>query len=148
MCIYFRKRSRNNEVYFFCTKNKKKINFNTCKNCAEKEYKQYKPIKKKSNKLKKLEANRYSILTDNLLICYICQKKKKDDLHEVFGGSNRQTSIKWGLVIPVCRLCHKEWEEDIELKIRIQKEAKEKFCELYSKEKFLKEFGKNYIKEE
>lgn len=58
-------------------------------------------IKKKSKKLTKLEKNRFSILTDNLEKCYFC-KNKKMELHEVFRGRNRQKSMKWGLVIPIC----------------------------------------------
>ena len=107
-----------------------------------------KNIKKKSSKLAKLEKNRFCILTDNLKICYICDKRRKDDLHEIFGGCNRQKSMEWGLVIPICRICHKDWEINEELRKKIQQKAKEAFIKKYGKEKFLKEFGKNYIKKE
>ncbi len=102
-------------------------------------------MKKKSNKLKQLEAKRYSILTNNLNICYICNKKRKDDLHEIFGGSNRKKSMEWGLVIPVCRECHDKWDKDKELREQIQQEAKEEFIRRNTKEKFREEFGKYYI---
>ena len=124
---------------------KKEITFTNCKTCKYKEYRQVKELKKKSEKLKKLEAKRYSILTDNLTICYICQKRRKDDLHELFGGSNRRKSIEWGLVIPICRICHSEWKTNEEMRRKYQEEGKTKFYKLYSKEKFLKEFGKNYL---
>ena len=60
----------------------------------------------KTNKLKKLEKGRYSLLTDNLEKCYMCPNPKSD-LHELIGGSNRLNSIRYGLVIPLCRTCHR-----------------------------------------
>lgn len=144
-CLHFKIRTKNYERYFYCTKKKKIIDFNDCKNCKYKEFKKIKELKKKSNKLKKLEAKRYSILTNNLKLCYICQEKKKDDLHEIFGGSNRQKSMQWGLVIPVCRECHDEWDINEELRRKIQQKAKEEFIKENTKEKFREEFGKNYI---
>ena len=146
-CIHLRIRTKDYKKYIYCNqpKRKKEINFKDCKTCKYKEFKKVKELKKKSNKLKKLESKRFSILTDNMQICYICNKSRKDDLHEIFEGSNRQTSMKWGLVIPICRKCHNEWKTNKEIKETVRKEAKEKFYKLYSKEKFLEVFGKFYI---
>lgn len=144
-CIYLRVRAKKYKKYIYCKHKMQEINFKTCKNCKNKQYKEQKELKKKSNKLKKLEAKRYSILTSNLKVCYICEKHKKDDLHEVFGGSNRLKSIEHGLVIPVCRICHSEWETNKYLRKSIQQQAKEEFIKRNKKEKFLQEFGKNYI---
>lgn len=144
-CIHLKIRSKNYEKYIYCKQKKKIINFKDCRNCKHKEFKQVKELKKKSNKLKQLEAKRYSILTNNLKICYICNKKRKDDLHEVFGGSNRQKSMIWGLVIPICRGCHDEWDINEELRKQIQQKAKEEFIKRNTKEKFREEFGKYYI---
>lgn len=106
------------------------------------EKKKYKAIKKKSNKLAKLERNRFSIITYNLDICYICKKHRRDHLDEVFGGRNRQTSMKYGLVIPICFKCHRKLTDNPLLKKDIQEEAKQRFIEKYSKEKFIEEFGR------
>ena len=144
-CIHLRIRTKDYKKYIYCKQKKKEINFKDCKTCKYKEFKQVKELKKKSNKLKKLESKRFSILTDNMQICYICNKARKEDLHEIFEGSNRQTSMKWGLVIPVCRKCHTKCDTDKYIKLMIQQEAKEKFYKLYSKEKFLEVFGKFYI---
>lgn len=146
-CKYLKIRTKDYKKYIYCSNLniKKKIEFKDCRNCRFEEYKPIKELKKKSEKLKKLEAKRYSILTDNLTICYICQKRRKDDLHELFGGSNRRKSIEWGLVIPTCRICHSEWKINEEMRRKYQEEGKMKFYKLYSKEKFLKEFGKNYL---
>lgn len=110
----------------------------------EKIKKQKKKMKNKSKKLAKLERNRYSILTDNLEYCFVCElerkKIKKEDLHEVFGGRNRRKSIEYGLVIPLCRKCHTKATNDVEFYKKLQKIAKEEFIYRYSKEKFLEEF--------
>lgn len=144
-CTYLTIRTKDYKKYIYCRKRKKEINFNICRNCEYKEFKQQKELSKKSNKLKKLEANRYSILTNNLKVCYICNKKRKDDLHEIFGGSNRQKSMQWGLVIPICRKCHSEWDINKELRRQIQQKAKGEFLKENTKEKFLREFGKYYF---
>lgn len=106
------------------------------------EKKKQKKIKQKSNKLAKLERNRFSIITYNLDIYYICQKHRKDHLDEVFGGRNRQTSMKYGLVIPICFKCHRILTDNPLKKKAIQEEAKQKFIKKYSEEKFIKEFGR------
>lgn len=144
-CIYLTIRTKNYEKYIYCRQKKKKIYFKDCRNCSYIEFKKVKELKKKSNKLKQLETKRYSILTDNLKICYICKQKKKDDLHEVFGGSNRQKSMILGLVIPICRECHTKWDTDKLLRRMIQQKAKEEFINRNTKEKFREELGKNYI---
>lgn len=106
------------------------------------EKKKQKKIKQKSSKLAKLERNRYSIITYNLDICYICKSHKKDHLDEVFGGRNRQTSMKYGLVIPICFKCHRELTDNPLKKKAIQGEAKQIFIKKYSEEKFIEEFGR------
>lgn len=144
-CIHFKIRSKKYHKYIYCKKKNKEITFCDCRNCKEKEYKAVKELKKKSKKLKNLEAKRYSIITDNLKVCYVCQKKKKDDLNEVFEGSNRQMSMKYGLVIPICRSCHTEYDLNKNLRQKYQKEAQKKFEEKYGHELFMQEFRKNYL---
>ena len=65
------------------------ITFDNCKKCLKFEPHSYKPIKKKTNKLNRMERNRYSILTNNLDICWVCKMEKdleipRDDLHEIY----------------------------------------------------------------
>lgn len=144
-CINIRFRTKDYQKYIYCVKQKKKIQYNDCKYCEYKEYKPVNELKKKSKKLKKLENNRFSIITDNLKICYICKEKPKQDLNEVFEGSNRQMSMKYGLVIPICRECHNKYDLDKELRDTYQKEAQLKFEKIHDHELFMKEFKKNYI---
>lgn len=101
-------------------------------------------IKKKSSKLVKLEKNRFSILTNDLEHCYIC-KAKKQDMHEIFGGRNRKMSMKYGLVIPLCRKCHSLIENNETLKQKWHKVAQKEFEKHYKLENFMQIFRKNYL---
>lgn len=116
------------------------------KNRSEK-IKKVNTIKKKSNKLAKKERNRFSILQEEKE-CFLCGKRTgvKIDKHEAFGGANRQKSIEWGLVYYLCRDCHKKADVDISTKKYLHAYARGKFIKKYSKEEFLNEFGKNYLK--
>lgn len=98
-----------------------------------------KGIRKKSKRLAKLERNRFSIITNKLDECYICGNNK-DELHEVFGGRNRQRSMKWGLVIPICRKCHIRITYDKDFSNNIEQQAREIFVRKYGEEKFIEEF--------
>jgi len=96
-------------------------------------------IKNKSNKLARLENKRFSIITKDLEKCYFCNNAKMD-LHEVFRGRNRQKSMKWGLVVPLCRTCHNKITEDKDFSKVLEDIAKIKFIKKYGKEKFTDEF--------
>lgn len=107
-------------------------------------------IKQKSSKLAKLERNRFSIITKDLEHCYICYKKgmkniPKDDLHELLEGKNRQVSMKYGLVIPICRKCHNLVTNDKTLQDKLHKVAQKEFKKHYKTENFIQVFGKNYL---
>ena len=144
MCIYQRIRTKNYMKYAYCLKKKKEVAYKVCKNCTSKEFKKVKEIKKKSNKLAKLERNRFSILTNDLEHCYICHKKK-DDLHEIFSGSNRQTSIRNGFVIPICRKCHIKITNNIDAQKRLQIMMQAQYEREYSREEFVEIIGKSYL---
>lgn len=107
-------------------------------------------IKQKSSKLTKLERNRFSIITKNLEHCYICYKKgmkniPKDDLHELLEGKNRQVSMKYGLVIPICRKCHNLVTNDKTLQDKLHKVAQKEFEKHYKTENFIQIFGQSYL---
>lgn len=39
--------------------------------------------------------------------CFICGADKNLDMHHIFGGSRRDLSTKYGLVVPLCHVgCH------------------------------------------
>ena len=120
---------------------KQEITLSYCAKCREFEPRENKPMKKKSDRLKKLENNRFSIFTKNLTRCYWC-KGKATDIHEVWGGSNRQRCMKLGLCVPLCRKCHSDNKVIETLKQKLQREYELKGN---SRESFIEVIGKSYI---
>lgn len=105
-------------------------------------------MKQKKYKILKLEKERFSIITDDLEHCFLC-KKPKDHLHEVFYGSNRINSMKYGCVIPICSLCHTKVHNNIELDLGLKKALERAFLRVYKCDidYFIKTFHYNYLKD-
>lgn len=101
-------------------------------------------IKKKSSRLAKLEKNRFSIITKDLEHCYLCGNKKQE-LHELVEGKNRQASMKYGLVIPICRKCHILVTNNRTLQEKLHKVGQKAFKKHYKTENFVQIFRKNYL---
>lgn len=143
-CKNLLKRQRKYKPYFYCKVLRKEIILPCDKNCLNRNLVANKPIKKKSYKQKQLEKNRFSIFTNDFTKCYYCHRKLKDDekfdLHEIYGGSNRIRSIKNGLVVPLCRICHSNDEIIQYLRIKLQKEYEKN----HSRDDFIKLIGKSY----
>ena len=167
-CINLKK--RNNKPY--CKLINKEIQLSTCRECNNKEYKkstfdkkstatsgqmrknaqsltkeQQKKIKmhNKSKKLTKLERNRTSAFTDDLEHCYLCGKKK-NDLHEVYGGRNRINSIKFNFVLPLCRECHSNNQNNAVFNDYWHKQGQLYWEEFIgTREEFIKVFKRNYL---
>lgn len=98
-------------------------------------------MKKKSNKLAKLERQRDKEIVKSG-ICENCGKfSKRLDPHEVYGGSNRKRSIKHKFVKLLCRECHSNENIINQLRIDTQKE----YEKTHTKEEFIKLIGKSYI---
>ena len=135
---------------FICKKTGKEVTYSKCNNCTLKKYKPTKPlvkktpIKKKTDKLIKMERERYSLFTEDLTHCYMCGGKK-EHLHELIFGSNRLNSIKYGLVIPICSKCHRESHKNAKLQYIWKAKAQIMFEKAYPDLDFIKIFGKNYI---
>lgn len=96
-----------------------------------------------SNKIKELERKRFSILTNNLEICYLCGRRKHH-LHEIFFGKNRINSMKYGCVVPLCSDCHYKVHHNIKIDTKLKEKCQKKFEEIY-KNNFLEIFRKNYL---
>lgn len=142
-CKNLKKRQRKYKTFIYCNKLKKEICFDNCRNCEYKEYKEYKPIKQKTTKQAKAEKDRFSLFTSNLEVCIVCGKPK-EHLHEVFFGSNRQVSIRYGLVIPVCSNCHRMIHNDSNLQDMWHIRGQEIFEKTYPSLDFVSIFGQNY----
>lgn len=98
-------------------------------------------MKKKSSKLAKLERERYSIFTNNFKICYYCGNSRTIDIHEVYGGSNRQRSMKYGLCVPLCRSCH----SNVNIISDLRKHCQKEYEKTHSRDEFIKLIGKSYL---
>lgn len=100
-------------------------------------------MRRKTNKLRKLESQRYSIITDDLERCICCQNKA-EDINEIFMGRNRLNSIRYGLCIPLCRKCHTKYHNDREMQLYWMKIGLDEFLKRHSFEEFVEDF--KYIK--
>ena len=168
-CINLKKKK--NKPY--CKLMNKEITFSLCRECDNKEYKkstsgkkspvtskqmkknaqsltkeQQKKIKmhKKTKKLTKLEKKRKSVFTDDLDYCYLCGKKK-NDLHEDFGGRNRINSIKYNFILPLCRECYSSNQNNPIFNDYWHKQGQLYWEEnIGSREEFIKVFRRNYLK--
>lgn len=98
-------------------------------------------MKKKSNKLAKLERQRDKEIIKSG-ICEFCGKfSKRLDPHEIYGGSNRKRSIKYKFIKLLCRECHSNENIINQLRIDTQKEYEKS----HTKEEFIKLIGKSYL---
>lgn len=145
-CIYSRIRHKQGEIYYYCTKTRKIVKKECFRGCLDKEYKIPKEMKRKSKKQKALEESRYSIIQQDLSKCYFCNNKAID-WHELLKGRNRKRCIKWGLVVYICRECHRKTEEDSDFYKETRKYAQKMWQKHYNKTKqdFIDEFGRNYL---
>lgn len=101
-------------------------------------------MKYKSSKLQKLERNRYSILTNDLEHCYICGNPLVEK-HEIYGGSNRQVSMKNGFVVPLCREHHRLLTDNPLMALPLKQECQKEYERTNSREDFIKLVGKSYL---
>ena len=82
-------------------------------------------MKKKSKELIKLERNRFSVFYEDLGMCMNCGSSYEMTKHEIFEGKNRQNSMIYGFVLPLCSNCHRELQEDIEFNDKWKRKAQE-----------------------
>ena len=132
-----------------CKITNKPIDFKKCNSTCEyfKNNIQNKKIKAKTNKVTKLERNRFSIFGDDKRKCRICGSTYKLTWHEIYDGKNRQNSMICGLCLRLCLNCHKEYQEDKKFNDYWHIKGQIKFMEYYHKTKddFLNIFKRNYL---
>lgn len=102
-------------------------------------------MRKKRYKLMMLERNRYSVFFDSLAMCCNCGSMYQPTKHEIFEGRNRQNSMRYGFVIPLCLNCHRQLQNDIEFNNKWKIKAQNYFEKNYgTREDFIKIFRINY----
>lgn len=81
--------------------------------------------------------------------CYITKSTLNLHKHHIFGAANRNNSEKYGLWIWLKADWHNMADYGIHfnkpLREKIQKEAQQRFNEVYPDLNFLKIFGRNYL---
>ena len=147
-CKHLRIRSKKYNYYGYCIKYKKEVPI-FCKECNNIEYKQYNTMKSRTYKQTKREKERFSIIYQDLNKCCICGSKSNINKHEVFYGKNRQNSIKYGLVIPLCLNHHtgnNGIHYDKKLNMFYRKLAQKKWESIYgNRNDFIKIFGRSWL---
>lgn len=96
------------------------------------------------------EARRYSIIADDMHRCYICGRIGGLHKHEVyFGRGRRELSKKYGLIVPLCGVCHEFGENAVhknrELDMKLKSIGQEAFIRHYPELDFVSIFGRNYL---
>ncbi|NCC68222.1 MAG: hypothetical protein EOM14_08535 [Clostridia bacterium] len=78
--------------------------------------------------------------------CFICGKWKPLDIHHIYGNSNRKHSELYGHTIRICRDCHTDLHHRNPQNYEYLKRDFQRIHEqTYSREHFMKVFGKNYL---
>lgn len=144
-CKNLKLRRKNYQIYYYCSQLKKEIGISECYNCTHKEYKEYKQLINRSYKQAKKEKKRFSIIYNDLTKCCVCGTKMGIELNEIFEGAYRQTSIKYGMVAPMCLTCHKRFHNDRLFNLNYKKNFQIQFEELYSHDLFINLFKQDYI---
>lgn len=105
------------------------------------------PVPKPKHKRKKAKNNPRPTAEDYCVVC----GKPYAALHEIFGGKNRQLSIKYGLQVRLCEEHHNRPggmnpHHNKAVNDKLKREGQMKFESLYgSREDFIRIFGKNYL---
>ena len=84
---------------------------------------------------------------DGEKVCYVSGSRINLDLHHVMHGSaNRKIADKWGIWCWLRHDIHMDLhDKDKKLDLQLKQEAQEAFEKLYSHEKWMELFGKNYL---
>lgn len=143
-CINYRTRTKKGIKYGFCKKNHKEVPL-FCKNCNLVDYKQQKPLKNRTNKQNKKEKERFSIIYQDLTKCCVCSSKIGIEKNEIFEGSYRSLSIKYGMVCPFCKKHHDLFHNNSIFNLQYKVMFQKKFMENHSLEEFIAIFKQNYI---
>ena len=86
---------------------------------------------------------------DQLDRCYLCGAYGHMDEHHIFGGPNRSTSDKYGLVVHLCRNCHSlihDSEKGAPMKQHLHEIGQLAFEQRFgNRNAFIKEFIRSYL---
>lgn len=101
-------------------------------------------MKNKTYKLKKLEKNRWSILTNDMEHCFVCENSFVD-IHEIYGGSHRKISMANGFCVPLCRKHHEYVTLNADGSCYLKQKCQHEFEKTHTRDEFIKLIGRNYL---
>lgn len=142
-CKYFRLRHKQGRSYYYCTL-KSRVIGNECSSCSFIEYRTRNTLKKTTYKHSKADKERYSIIYHDLTKCAFDNSKTSIEKNEVFEGSYRQTSIRLGMVIPLCKTHHDLFHNDRYFALSVKNEFQKAYIKNHSYDEFIKEFKIDY----
>ena len=96
-------------------------------------------------KIKSLERKRFSIIYDNLQKCAECKNTFGVEKNEVYEGSKRTTSMKYGFVVPLCHTCHKRFHNDREFALKYKRMFQRSYEQEHSHDEFMELIHRNYL---
>jgi hypothetical protein len=101
------------------------------------------PIPKPTHKHKAQKRNPVPTAEDYCMYCGTSYAQT----HEIFGGPNRQLSIKYKLQVRLCNTCHRNITDNVWLDRvnKLKRMGQAKFEARYSREEFIRIFKKNYL---
>ena len=81
--------------------------------------------------------------------CFMCHTTQDLHCHHIFGGPNRKWSEKYGLKIWLCAKHHNMSDAGVHfnkpLDLQVKQIAQREFEDTYSREDFMRIFGRNYL---
>lgn len=83
--------------------------------------------------------------------CVLCKRHGHTERHHIFGGSNRKHSERYGLVVSLCPMCHREGKQAAHRSKETMQQLHEYGQRLWmeqnsgSVEDFRAIFGKSYL---
>lgn len=126
-----------------CKKQNKIINIRECNRCKYREDKvstSCRQLKKRTYKQTKKEKERYSIIYQDLSKCCVsgCLTPYYNvEKNEVYEGSKRSASIKYGFVCPLCEEHHRQFHNDREFALYYKRLFQREFEKTHSRDEFL-----------
>lgn len=93
-----------------------------------------------------MNTNGYNASLFDSAECYICHRETDLVRHEIFQGTNRSNSKKWGCWVTLCPRCHMDIHEHPAKFRWLKVEAQERAMEAngWTEEEFRLVFGKTY----
>ena len=92
-------------------------------------------------------TNKSIIEDDQLDECYLCGRVGHMDEHHIFGGPVRSTSDRLGLVVHICRDCHRQVHDKVGSKMDYLHRVGQRTYEqkIGTRQEFIQDFIRSYL---